>query len=148
MVFLIFVASIALRLWDLREGSHAEVRLDGLEVGEQLAGLVVLDDGGDDDVLTGLPVNGGGDAVLVAGLEGLDDAEDLGGVAAGGGRVGEDGADLLLGVDEEDGADGEGNALLVDVGGVLVVDPVDVFVNIKSSPSFTYIYIYMETYMS
>ena len=63
--------------------------------------------------------------MLVAGLEGVDDAEYLGGVAAGGGGVGEDGADLLVGVNEEDGADGEGNALLVDVGGVLVVDPVD-----------------------
>lgn len=61
--------------------------------------------------------------MLVAGLEGVDDAEDLGGVAASGGGVGEDGADGLLGVDEEDGADGEGNALGVDVGGVLVVDP-------------------------
>jgi hypothetical protein len=62
--------------------------------------------------------------VLVAGLEGVDDAQDFGGVAASGGRVGEDGADGLLGVDDEDGADGEGNALLVDVGGILVVDPV------------------------
>ena len=77
----------------------------------------------DDDVVTGDPVDGGGDLVLVAGLQRVDDTEDLGGVAAGGGRVGEDGADGLLGVDDEDGADGEGDALGVDVGGVLVVEP-------------------------
>ncbi len=44
----------------------------------------------DDDVLAWEPVYWGGDAVLVAGLEGVDDAEDFGGVAAGGGWVGED----------------------------------------------------------
>jgi len=64
------------------------------------------------------------DLVLVRRLQGVDDAEDFCGVAAGRGRVGEDGADLLVGIDNEDGADGEGDALLVDVGGVLVVDPV------------------------
>lgn len=110
-------------LVDLGKRSEAEVRLNNAEVGEQLLGLLVGDGGRDDDVVTGDPVDGGGDAVLVAGLEGVDNAEDLVGVAAGGGRVGEDGADLLVGVDEEDGADGEGDALLVDVGGVLVVDP-------------------------
>jgi len=61
--------------------------------------------------------------VLVARLQGVDDAEDFGGVAAGAGGVGEDGADSLLGVDDEDGSDGEGNTLGVDVGRVLVVDP-------------------------
>lgn len=62
--------------------------------------------------------------MLVAGLQGVDDAEHLGRVAAGGGRVGEDGADLLVRVDDEDAADGKGNTLFVDVGGILVVDPV------------------------
>jgi len=61
--------------------------------------------------------------VLVAGLERVDDAQHLGGVASSAGGVGEDGADGLLGVDDEDGADGESNALLIDVGGILVVDP-------------------------
>jgi len=69
-------------------------------------------------------VNRRGDLVLVRRLERVDDTEDFCGVAAGRGRVGEDGADLLVGVDDEDGADGEGDALLVDVGRVLVVDPV------------------------
>ena len=73
--------------------------------------------------LTRQPVDRSGDLVLVACLERIDDAEDLGGVATGAGGVGEDSADGLLGVDDEDGADGESNALLIDVGGVLVVDP-------------------------
>jgi len=62
--------------------------------------------------------------VLVASLEGVDDAEDLGGVAAGGGWVREDGTDGLLRVDDEDGADGESNTLGVNVGDVLVVEHV------------------------
>lgn len=78
----------------------------------------------DNDIVTGNPVDGGGDLVLVTGLERVDDTEDLGGVAAGGGRVGQDETDGLLGVNDEDRADGESNALLVNVGGVLVVEPV------------------------
>lgn len=62
--------------------------------------------------------------MLVASLERVDNAEDLGSVAASGGRVGENSADGLLGVDDEDGADGESNTLGVDVGGVLVVEHV------------------------
>lgn len=107
----------------LGEGSESEVRLDDAELGEESLGLLVLDRGVDNDIITGDPVDGGGDAVLVAGLERVDDAEDLVGVAAGGGGVGENGADGLLGVDEVDGSDGEGNALGVDVGGILLVDP-------------------------
>jgi len=61
--------------------------------------------------------------VLVASLERVDDSENLGRVTAGRGRIGQDSADLLAGVDDEYGADGEGDSLLVDVGGVLVVDP-------------------------
>lgn len=107
----------------LRERGEAQVGLDDAEVGEELFGLVVLDAGGDDDVVAGDPVDRGGDLVLVAGLERVEDTEDLGGVAASRGRVGEDETDLLVRVDDEDRADGEGNALLVDVGGVLVVEP-------------------------
>lgn len=62
--------------------------------------------------------------MLVGGLQAVDGAEDLGGVAAGGGGVGHDKADLLVGVDDEDGADGQRHTLGVDVGGVLVVDHV------------------------
>lgn len=102
---------------------EAQVRLDGAQVGEQLGGLLALDGGVDNDVVAGDPVDGGGDAVLVARLERVDDAQDLGAVAARRGRVREDGADRLLGVDDEDGADGEGDALGVDVGRVLEVEP-------------------------
>ena len=56
-------------------------------------------------------------------LKRVDNSEDLSGVAAGGCWVGEDETDGLLWVDDEDRADGEGNTLLVDVGGVLVVNP-------------------------
>jgi hypothetical protein len=62
--------------------------------------------------------------VLVASLEGVDNAQNLSSVAASAGGVGEDSADGLLGVDNEDGADGESNTLGVDVGSILVVDPV------------------------
>jgi hypothetical protein len=74
-------------------------------------------------LLTRNPVDRSGDAVLVASLERVDNAQNLGGVAASACRVGEDGADGLLWVDDEDRADGESNALRVNVGGVLVVDP-------------------------
>jgi len=76
------------------------------------------------DTLAWNPVDWGGDSVLVASLKGVDDAEDFCGVAAGRSWVGENCTDSLLGVNDEDGADGERNALGVDIGGVLVVNPV------------------------
>lgn len=54
---------------------------------EQSLSLLVLDAGVDNNIVTRNPVDGGGDTVLVASLEGVDDAEDLSGVAASGGRV-------------------------------------------------------------
>lgn len=62
--------------------------------------------------------------MLVTSLERVDDAQHLGGVTACRSWVGEDGADGLLRVDDEDRADGESNALGVDVGGILVVQHV------------------------
>jgi hypothetical protein len=117
--FYLFYSGIC--LW---KGSESEVRLDDAELGEELSSLVVLDAGVDDDVVTRKPVNGGGDSVLVTGLKRVDDSENLGRVSAGGGRVGEDGSDDLLRINDEDGSDGEGNTLLINVGGVLVVDPI------------------------
>jgi len=108
----------------LGQRGEAEVWLDDAEVGEQSLGLFVLDGRVDNDIVSGNPVDRGGDAVLVAGLEGVQDAEDLGGVAPSGGGVRQDEADGLLGVDDEDRADGERNALGVDVGGILVVEHV------------------------
>ena len=107
----------------LGQRSESEVGLDDAVLREELLGLLGLDAGVHDDIVTGNPVDGSGDAVLVAGLKGVDNTENLGGVAAGGGWVGEDGSDGLLGVDDEDGADGEGNALFIDVGSILLVDP-------------------------
>lgn len=51
-----------LLLW---ERSEAQVWLHDAELGEQGLGLVVGDGGVDDDVVSGDPVDGGGDAVLV-----------------------------------------------------------------------------------
>ena len=107
----------------LGEGGETQVGLDDAEVGEELLGLFILDAGGNDDVVARDPVDRGGDLVLVTGLERVENTEDLGGVPASRGGVGQDEADLLVGVNDEDGTDGESNALLVDVGGVLVVEP-------------------------
>lgn len=54
----------------------------------------------------------------------VNSAKDLVEVAARCGRVGECKADLLLGVDDEDSADGERETLLVDVRQILVVQHV------------------------
>lgn len=62
--------------------------------------------------------------MLVSGLEGVNNTEDLCGVSSGGGWVREDQADGLLWVNDKDRADGECNSLGVDVGGVLVVQHV------------------------
>jgi len=107
-----------LLLW---QRGKSEVWLNDTEFGEQGLGLLVLDAGVDNHIITRDPVDWGGDTMLVAGLEGVNDTENLGGVAASGSWVGEDEADGLLGVDDEDRADGERNALGVNVGGILVV---------------------------
>lgn len=51
-----------LLLW---ERGEAQVWLHDAELGEEGLGLVVGDGGVDDDVVSGDPVDGGGDAVLV-----------------------------------------------------------------------------------
>jgi len=70
------------------------------------------------------PVDRRGHLVLVTSLERVDNSQYLGGVTPGRGRVGENGADGLLGVNDEDGANCESDTLRVDVGGILVVDHV------------------------
>jgi hypothetical protein len=62
--------------------------------------------------------------VLISSLEGVNNTEDLRSISSGGSRVGENETDGLLGVDNEDRADGERNALGVDVGSVLVINHV------------------------
>ena len=61
--------------------------------------------------------------MLIASLERIDDTQDLSRVATSRGGVRKDGADGLLGVDDEHTADGESNALGVDIRSVLVIDP-------------------------
>jgi len=62
--------------------------------------------------------------ILVTSLERVDNPQDLSSVPSSGGRVGENEADGLLGVNDEDGSDGESNSLGVDVGGILVIQHV------------------------
>jgi hypothetical protein len=78
----------------------------------------------DDNIVTLLPVDRGGDAVLVTSLEGVDATKDLIGVTSSRGGVRKDQTNDLLGVDNEDGTDSESDSLRVDVGSVLVVDHV------------------------
>ena len=100
------------------------LRLDNADVTELLLSVLSGDGRGDDNVVTREPVDGAGDTVLVSGLQSVDNTEDLSGVTASGGGVGHDETDLLAGVDDKDGADGQSLALGVDVGGVLVVNHV------------------------
>lgn len=104
---------------------EAKVRLDLADLAELLLSILSRDGRGNDNIVTGKPVDGAGDTVLVSGLQSIDDTQDFGGVTAGGGGVGHDQTNLLGGVDNEDGADGQSHALGVDVGGVLVVDHVE-----------------------
>jgi len=87
-------------------GGRAEVGLDGLVAREGLVGFLIGDDSGDDDVVALLPVGGGGDLVFGGELQGVEDAEDLVKVAAGGHRITELQLYLLVRADDEDGADG------------------------------------------
>jgi hypothetical protein len=61
-------------------------------------------------ILALLPINRRHDALLVARLQTINNAQHLGGVPAGRGRVHHGQADLLGRVDDEDRANGEGDA--------------------------------------
>ena len=99
-------------------------RLDLTDLTKLSLGIGSGDGRRNDNVVTGEPVDGASDTVLVGGLEGINDTQNLGGVTASGGRVGHDQTDLLGRVNDEDGADGQSHALGVDVGGVLEVNHV------------------------
>ena len=107
----------------LRQRGEPKVRLHDLEVREQLLGLIVLDARVHDDIFARHPVDWCCDAVLVASLERVNNAQNLRRVATRRSGVGEDGADRFLGIDDVDRADSKGNTLLVNVGGVLVIEP-------------------------
>jgi hypothetical protein len=87
-------------------GGGAEVGLDGLVAWEPLLGFLIGDGSGDDDVVALLPVGGGGDLVFRSELHGVEDAEDLVEVPAGGHGIAELQLDLLVGTDDENGTDG------------------------------------------
>jgi len=86
----------------LGQRRESQVRLHNAEVGEQFFGLLVLDARVDNDVVAGYPVHGRGNLVLVARLQRVENPENLVGVAASRGGVRKDGANRLLGIDDED----------------------------------------------
>jgi hypothetical protein len=77
-----------------------------------------------DDVVAHCPVHWRSDPVFVASLKGVEHTKDLGCIPSSRGRVREDQANGFLGINDEYRPDGEGNALGVDIGGVLVVNHV------------------------
>jgi hypothetical protein len=105
-------------------------------------GLLVRDGGVHNNIVPGNPVDRSSDParlsaknrqykwkknipVLVTSLERVNTAENLGSVTSGRGGIREDETDGLLGIDYEDGANGESDALGIDICGVLVVDPME-----------------------
>lgn len=71
-----------------------------------------------------MPVDRGSHALLIASLKRIDDSENFGRVTASRGRVHHGKSDLLAGVNDEHGPNGEGDALLVDVIQILLVNHV------------------------
>ena len=69
-----------------------------------------------------MPVDRSSDPFSVTSLQAVDRAENLGGVAAHGGGVEHGQSNFLIRINDEHGADGEGDALLIDIGQVLCVD--------------------------
>lgn len=70
------------------------------------------------------PVDGGGYTSLISSLERVNNPENLSCVTSSGGRVGQGQADLLGRVDDEHGADGEGDALAVHILQILSINHV------------------------
>ena len=64
-----------------------QVRLNDLEVWEELLGLLVLDTGVDDHIITWNPVDGSGHFVLVARLQRIHNSQHLSCIAPSRGRV-------------------------------------------------------------
>lgn len=101
-----------------------QVRLQLAHLAKLLLGILSRHRRRNNHILAHLPVNGSGNALAVSSLQRVDDTQDLGRVAASGGRVRHGETDLLLGVDDEDGADGERDALLSNVVQVALVNHV------------------------
>ena len=104
--------------------SKPQVRLNSPDLAKLLLSILSGNRRRNNDIITRQPVNGASNAVLISGLEGINDTENLSSVTTSRGGVGHDQTDLLAGVDDEDGADGQSQTLGVHVGGVLVVNHV------------------------
>jgi hypothetical protein len=100
----------------------AQVRLQLPNLTELLLCILRRDGRGHYHILSDGPVNGGSDALLVGGLQRINDTQYFGRVSAGRGRVQHGQADLLGGVNDEDGTDGEGDTLLGNVVEIALVD--------------------------
>ena len=86
--------------------------------------LLCLDAWMYDHIITGHPIDRGCDLVLISCLQRIHHTQYFGRITTGRGRVGENEANSLLGIDDKHASDGESNALLIDIGGVLVVQHV------------------------
>lgn len=104
--------------------SEAQVRLNSANFAKLLLGILSRNRRRNNNIVTREPVNRASNAVLFGGLEGINNTENLSSVTTSRSGVGHDQTDLLAGVDDEDGADGQRHALGVDVGGILVVNHV------------------------
>lgn len=91
-----------------RIGGVAKVGLDGSVTREDLVGLLLGDRGNDDDLLSGLPVDGRGDSVLGSELQRDEHALDFVKVATSRGRVSQSELELTVRADDEDATNGEG----------------------------------------
>ena len=100
--------SVLTTIWHLT--NQGNLRLDDADIAELLLSILSGNGGRDDNIVTREPVDGASDAVLVGGLQSIDNTEDLGGVTTSRGGVGHDQTDLLAGVNDEDRADGESHA--------------------------------------
>ena len=87
---------------------EAQVWLDNLQVRPNVLCVLGLDRRVDDHVLTRNPIDRCRHFVLIAGLQRIDHPKNLGGIATGRCGVGENEADGLLRVDDENGTDGKG----------------------------------------
>lgn len=92
----------------------AQVRLDLANFTKLLLGICGTHRRRHDDIITNVPVDRGSYTLLITGLQGVDDSQDLSGVSAGGGGVHHGQADLLARVDNEHGANSKRNFFLPD----------------------------------
>jgi hypothetical protein len=111
--------------------NHPSLELGIAEIGLELAHIVKLllcilgrNSRRNNHVLANLPVDGRSNALLVCSLKRVDDAKHFGAVSSSRRWVHHRQTHLLLRVDDKDGADGKGNALLGCIVQIFLVDHV------------------------